>query len=264
MQFAITPHYPQYSPDTTVQISLRQFEKDAKSQAEREYDAEKGPLASEEDAVDIRERKIRKKNRKVRSAIVSRRKSSIYERKLEEELRMRDNVNADLKGRLSVYNDVLHDIRAKISAMESTLESSRPTPRRPRVPDVTYDNQPQNFPQTVQRSDAQFFLGNDAIDDILITSSHHTLPDTALPENCIPSPDTTSPHDNVQLTKQPVLYRDDFSSECSDRQISPNLPHHYAPLPHQNIASNDDSSWNCFLPQKTQAAQNPLLSALYM
>lgn len=118
----------QYSPQTTVAINLRQFEKDSKAQAEREYDAVHGPLpeppADDDLSIDAGTRLIQKKKRKVRSAIVSRRKSAIYVEKLEAELEMRDNVNADLETRLGVFRDVLRETSSRISALQDAMQVS--------------------------------------------------------------------------------------------------------------------------------------------
>lgn len=111
------------SPDTTVAINLRFFEEESKSQAEREYDAQYGANQAPS-ACDVHSRFTQKKRRKVRSAIVSRRKSALYEKKLEEELEMRDSVNERLKNRLNDYNTQLIDIRNKIQLLEKELDSS--------------------------------------------------------------------------------------------------------------------------------------------
>lgn len=116
---------PNYSPDTTVAITLRHFEKESKSQAEREYDAEHGPLPAplpdDDPSIDPRVRAIHKKRRKVRSAIVSRRKTAVYLDKLEHELQSRDHVNAALAKRLAVYHEVIADMKSKIGSMQRTI-----------------------------------------------------------------------------------------------------------------------------------------------
>lgn len=118
---------PNYSPETTVAITLRHFEKESKGQAEQEYDTEHGPpappLPDDDPTIDPKVRAIHKKRRKVRSAIVSRRKTAVYLEKLEAELQSRDQVNASLAKRLAVYHEVIADIKNKIGAMQRTIQT---------------------------------------------------------------------------------------------------------------------------------------------
>lgn len=127
---------PQYSPDTTVAITLRHFEKEAKTQAENEYDDENGilppPPPEDDPTIHPEERKVHKKKRKVRSAIVSRRKTAIYLEKLESELETRDAVNATLAKNLTLYKEVISDVRAKIDAMQRQLDENPAPRKRPR------------------------------------------------------------------------------------------------------------------------------------
>lgn len=107
------------SADTTVAINLRFFEDESKNQAEREYDDHYGRLPDPPDGGgDCKQRVIHKKRRKVRSAIVSRRKSALYEKKLEEELEFRDRVNERLKKKIAEMRDELHSIQGRIDRME--------------------------------------------------------------------------------------------------------------------------------------------------
>lgn len=163
----------QYSPATTVAISLRQFEKDAKSQAEHEYDADHGPLpeppADDDTSMPALDVQRLKKKRKVRSAIVSRRKSAIYLEKLEAELELKDSVNAHMETRLGVFKDVLRETSARIDALQRAFatEASQNVPKRPRM-------SPHPHPQQLHHTHTQhhqdqggaFFL-DDQIDDIL-------------------------------------------------------------------------------------------------
>lgn len=125
---------PQYSPDTTVAITLRHFEKEAKAQAEHEYDAENGelppPPPEDDSTIDPELRRAHKKRRKVRSAIVSRRKTAIYAEKVEKELNNRDSVNAMLSKHLSVYKEVIKDIRSKIEFMQRCVDQGKLKRRR--------------------------------------------------------------------------------------------------------------------------------------
>lgn len=114
---------PQYSPDTAIAITLRHFEKQSKQTAEREYDVEHGmlppPPPDDDPTIDPKVRTIHKKKRKVRSAIVSRRKTAIYVQKLEEELDTRDSLNAKLAERLDRYRCSLHVIQSQIDALSN-------------------------------------------------------------------------------------------------------------------------------------------------
>lgn len=132
---------PNYSPETTVAIMLRHFEKESKAQAEREYDGEHGllpPAPADDDlSVSQKERDIQKKKRKVRSAIVSRRKTAVYLEKLEHELECRDEVNATLAKRLAVYHEVIGDIKNKIETMQRTLQ--HPINSNSSLPNTNFD-----------------------------------------------------------------------------------------------------------------------------
>lgn len=251
--FAYTMITPQYAPDTTVAIFLRQFEKDSKTQAETEYDAEHGPLPElpEDDdhnlSVDKKERNIQKKKRKVRSAIVSRRKSAIYEKKLEEELRVRDNINTELKTRLSVYHDVLRDVRAKIHALQRHFDSSSvPVPKRIRTTQHQHQHhqhqhqhqhQTSIHPTANNNQNSNFLFPYDnPIDDLLYISAE---------ENRMQQHQNNVNVNNVPFSKSVSYARDtDFTSECSDRQISPML-HSQSRDPQRDVPMfpADDTSW---------------------
>lgn len=137
---------PQYSPETTVAITLRHFEKEAKSQAEGEYDNENGtlpPPPPEDDlSIDPEIRKAHKKKRKVRSAIVSRRKTAIYLEKLEVELEDRDSMNTTLNKNLALYRKVIADIESKIKGMQRSVNQRSPqSNKRTRMQGSAYQSQ---------------------------------------------------------------------------------------------------------------------------
>lgn len=275
----------QYSPQTTVQINLRQFEKDSKSRAEREYDEEHGPLpeppADDDLSVDPATRQIQKKKRKVRSAIVSRRKSAIYVEKLEAELEMRDNINADLETRLGVFRDVLRETSARIQALQQTMEvrncavpvsvpvsvpvhdvQKRARPHYAPNPHHAFP-QPQGTPTdhhqlpTAQHPPrAPFFPGEDPIDDILSFSPDEILPCSY--QNQHPQAGHAHAHQHPQHIVQHSRKEEnvvvgsgmhritDFSSECSgaDGQTSPVTPKQGRyDVSMSHISIRDESQW---------------------
>lgn len=166
----------QYTPATTVAISLRQFEKEAKTQAEREYDADHGPLpeppADDDTSMPVADVQRLKKKRKVRSAIVSRRKSAIYLEKLESELELKDSVNAHMETRLGVFKDVLRETSARIDAVQKALSADpgHSIPKRPRHHQhPPHHHHSQHHSQQQDHGGPPFFL-DDPIDDILSIS----------------------------------------------------------------------------------------------
>eukprot|EP00178_Gracilaria_changii_P000970 TRINITY_DN1131_c0_g3_i1.p1 TRINITY_DN1131_c0_g3~~TRINITY_DN1131_c0_g3_i1.p1 ORF type:complete len:406 (+),score=81.12 TRINITY_DN1131_c0_g3_i1:179-1396(+) len=238
---------PQYSPHTTVAISLRHFEKESKQQAEQEYDNEHGLLpdsaADDELCVGIQERTIQKKKRKVRSAIVSRRKNAIYEKKLEEELHHRDQVNADLRNRLTLFHDVLGNIREKISALERSMHGkhreSQLAPGGALGAAVNHMG-----PQHVLRRARATAVTNN-MSNSMLANAHHMLSQQEQAQaqaQAQPQAQPAQVHapNMFFLQSEDRLVEDvlghshakaltnlgemDFSSECSDRQISPVIP----------------------------------------
>ncbi|CAN8076204.1 unnamed protein product [Agarophyton chilense] len=110
-------------------INLRSFEEESKTQAEREYDDTYGPLQDLPDSSsDPKKRSLLKKRRKVRSAIVSRRKSALYEKKLEDELHLRTKVNDQLRDKLQNYSVTLAGIQQKINILQNNVPTRFSTP----------------------------------------------------------------------------------------------------------------------------------------
>lgn len=218
------PISSQYNAATTVAINLRQFEKDSKAQAEREYDDEHGPLpdppADEDPTIPAHERVVQKKKRKVRSALVSRRKSAIYVEKLEAELDLRDGNNANLQSQVAVCRDVLHRTAQRIEQLQQTLHRSRQEPPAKRLRT--------SLPRQAPAADAPFFLNsNDALDDILSIS----------PEEIPPVPIVYSKQERVE--RMPNDY-----SECSDGRISPKRPPlHTTSRAFSAVSYRDDSGY---------------------
>lgn len=235
---------PQYSPDTTIAIIRRQFEKEAKAEAERDYDAKRGPLppspADDDDSIDIKERTIMKKGRKVRSAIVSRKKTAIYEKKLEKALQQRDNINKELKDALSLSQDVLRGIRGKIQYLQRTLDARKEVPKRMRtaLPPQTFNPIPQQ---------PNLFLNeDDPIEDILSIQSEEPR--------------------QLQPVSKSFHSVSDFTSECSDRQISPMLqtqPSHAIQRDFQSNIPIEDNSWKAYMPQHIQQPVAQMLGAAF-
>lgn len=204
----ISPQYtaasPQYTAATTVAINLRQFEKDSKAQAEREYDAEHGPLpeppAEDDHTIPERERNAQKKKRKVRSAIVSRRKTAIYVEKLEAALDVRDNNNASLASQLGVCREVLRETSSRIEKLKRTLHA-RQDPAQKRLRPT-----PMPRPGPSTESPTFFLDPNETFDDLLSIS-----PDEISPMSSYSKADA---HGGVRATQH-------NDSECSDGQLSP-------------------------------------------
>lgn len=225
----------QYNAATTVAINLRQFEKDSKAQAEREYDDEHGPLpdppADDDPTIPVQERVSQKKKRKVRSALVSRRKSAIYVEKLEAELETRDSDNASLAAQLDVCKDVLHKTAQRIEQLEQhMMHMSRREPPAKRLRT--------SLPRQPSPTDAApFFLNSDdTLDDILSIS----------PEEIPAVPFVYAKTERME--RMPNDY-----SECSDGRISPKRPSTYAAGRVFSGASlRDDSGYRSRPPLATQ------------
>eukprot|EP00177_Eucheuma_denticulatum_P007635 GFKZ01013887.1.p1 GENE.GFKZ01013887.1~~GFKZ01013887.1.p1 ORF type:complete len:274 (+),score=24.44 GFKZ01013887.1:86-907(+) len=195
---------PQYNAATTVAINLRQFERDSKAQAESEYDAEHGPLpeppAEDDHSIPEHERNAQKKKRKVRSAIVSRRKTAIYVEKLEAALEARDNNNASLASQLGVCREVLRETSSRIEKLKRTLHARQdPAQKRLRTTPV-----PRPGPSTEAPG---FFLDhNETFDDLLSISPEEISPVTSYSKG--------DSHGGVRAVHN-------TDSECSDGQLSP-------------------------------------------
>lgn len=230
----------QYNAATTVAINLRQFEKDSKTQAEREYDDEHGslpdPPADDDPTIPHQERVSQKKKRKVRSALVSRRKSAIYVEKLEAELDSRDGDNASLAAQLDVCRDVLHKTAQRIEQLELHMaQMSRHEPPAKRLR-TSLPRQPS--PNDV----APFFLSSDdTLDDILSIS----------PEEIPAVPVMYAKPERVE--RMPNDY-----SECSDGRISPKRPPTYASSSRAFAGASlrDDSGYRSRPPLATQFMHN--------
>lgn len=244
---------PQYSPETTVAITLRHFEKDAKSQAEREYDDENGllpPPPPEDDlTIDPEVRKAHKKRRKVRSAIVSRRKTAVYLEKLEGELEKRDGMNSTLNKNLALYREVIADIQAKIEAMKRSIDKrSAINNQRARA----HQNYPYQAParqivkrkrhqgqqvrQMTQTQKAQFSNHFDLINDFQQThfsrqSNHHQ-------QYQAPSQTTRSYPQTEQLTPPPSASYNQYSSVATQVKTDPT----FLAAPQNNICNDIYSS----------------------
>lgn len=125
-----------YSPRTTISMNLRFLDRESKKQAESEYDDEHGadpdyvasPGPEDSSAAD-QDPAHQKKRRKVRSAIVSRRKTAIYVEKLEADLNERENENKELREKLNTFKDVMQDIKDAIEATQGG--GCEPEPRTP-------------------------------------------------------------------------------------------------------------------------------------
>lgn len=243
---------PQYSPHTTVAISLRHFEKQSKHQAEQEYDDEHGvlpePPAEDDPSIDIQERSIQKKKRKVRSAIVSRRKNAIYEKTLEQELHHRDHVNRDLKTRLDLFRDVLDNIRMKISALEKNIAGKSGCGNAQAAAAMAaaaacyeQEQMQQSHAQVLKRARVNGMMFSQGMMSTgthggVIPQTHqlaqqHQQQQQAMGMFFFPNEqvvgDVLNGNVGMGATGKGALesLQDvDFSSECSDRQISPVIP----------------------------------------
>lgn len=191
---------PEYNPSTAVAIALSKFDKEAKNIAEAEYDEEHGLLPERPDpadcSLDIAEREILKKKRKVRSAIVSRRKSAIYVERVEADLKMRDNINLELRSHIDISREVLRNTTERIQALEEVLERKKhvQAPKRTRSTEFF-------------RSEIFEQSPSHTIDDILSVS-----PDDFSHSQTLP------PAMASDERRSEALSEHDFESECSDRQ----------------------------------------------
>lgn len=130
------PEKSPYSPRTTINMNLRFLDRQSKKQAESEYDDEHGadpdyvasPGPEDSSAAD-QDPAHQKKRRKVRSAIVSRRKTAIYVEKLEGDLNERENENKELREKLNAFKEVMQDIKDAIEATQGG--GCEPEPRTP-------------------------------------------------------------------------------------------------------------------------------------
>lgn len=197
---------------TTVAISLRQFEREAKAQAESEYDDTNGPMPEPPSADDTSIPPVvaqrMKRRRKVRSAIVSRRKSVIYLSKLERELDIKDSMNGQMETRLGVFRDVLRDTASRIDSLRQTIASDHAavpsSPKRPRVADpyahpqhpvIPMQNPMQNpMHNPLYPERPGFFLGD--MDEII----------------------SISPEDMCMRGYMPPLRREEYSSPVTPRE----------------------------------------------
>lgn len=255
-----------YNATTAVAINLRQFEKESKAQAEQEYDLDHGPLpdppADDDPTISSSERTNQKKKRKVRSAIVSRRKSHIYVEKLERELELRDADNASLASQLGVCKEVLRRTEQRIYTLRTALEarstSALPPFKRSRPNNDIPPTHPTPTIQPTLPTSSDFFLARsrgDSPDDILsISPEEMTLADSSrlappqLSNTTTPYhkqwPRNISPSDNVMSISKAMLTRVDSPanySDCSDGHTSPSPVISEQTTPYRNYSNRDNN-----------------------